>query len=93
MALAHWARTEMKMRTTPQIMLAVAAREMQPKEFIRQYVPLIAQRPDDLKQLVAAYEHLYGWKQFPASLKKGKSSSLSIHSLDQRDSVVGPGGI
>jgi len=77
LALAHWARTELKMRTTPQIMLAVAANFEKTKPFVRKYVPLVSTRADDVKQVVAAYEHFYGWQGFPACLKKGVSDKLS----------------
>jgi len=77
LALAHWARKELKMRTTPQVMVAVAAKFERTKPFVRKYVPLVSTRADDVKQVVAAYEHLYGWKGFPACLKKGVSDRLS----------------
>jgi len=77
LALAHWARVEMNMRTTPQVMLAVAANSAGTKPFVRRYVPRISRRADDVLQLVAAYEHLFGWKAFPASLKKGVADRMS----------------
>ena len=77
LALANWCRTEMHMRTTPCIMTAVAARCGGTKKFVKKYVPRIAQRPDDIKQIVAAYEHLFGWKGFPACLKKGVAEAVS----------------
>lgn len=77
LALAHWARKELNMRTTPQIMLAVAANHENTKQFVRKYVPLVSSRADEVKQVVAAYEHLFGWKGFPACLKKGVSDRLS----------------
>jgi len=77
LALAHWARTELNMRTTPQIMLAVAANCGKTKSFVRKYVPLISKRADEVKQVVGAYEHLFGWKGFPACLKKGVSDRMS----------------
>lgn len=77
LALAHWARVELNMRTTPQVMLAVAAKHENTKRYVRRYVPLVARRADDVLQIVAAYEHLFGWKGFPACLKKGISDRLS----------------
>jgi len=77
LALAHWARVELNMRTTPQVMLAVAANHENTKRFVRRYVPLITRRADDVLQVVAAYEHLFGWKGFPACLKKGISDRMS----------------
>lgn len=80
LALAHWARKELNMRTTPQIMLAVAAKNENTKQFVRKYVPMISTRADEVKQVVAAYEHLFGWKGFPACLKKGVSDRMSTMS-------------
>lgn len=77
LSLAHWARVEMNMRTTPQIMLAVAANTGGTKPFVRRYVPRISRRADDVLQVVAAYEHLFGRKAFPASLKKGVADRMS----------------
>lgn len=77
LALAHWARVELNMRTTPQIMLAVAANSEKTKPFVRKYVPFISKRADEVKQVVGAYEHLFGWKAFPACLKKGVSDRMS----------------
>ena len=76
-ALAHWARTELRMRTTPQVMIAVAAHYEKTKPFVRDYITKVALRADDVKQVVAAYEYLFGWKSFPACLKKGVSDKLS----------------
>lgn len=77
LAIAHWARTELNMRTTPQVMLAIAANHPRTKEFVRKYVAKIAQRGDEVKQVVGAYEHIFGWGSFPACLKKGVSDKLS----------------
>src|SRR5574342_1220751 len=52
LAIAHWARKELNMRTTPQIMLAVAAHCVQTKPFVRKYVVDIAQRADEVRQVV-----------------------------------------
>ena len=78
LALAHWVRKELRMRTTPQVMVAVASKYEGTKPFVRKYVPLVSQRADDVKQVVAAYEHLFGWSGFPACLKKGVSDRLSV---------------
>lgn len=77
LALAHWARREMNIRTTPCVMVAAAAKCEGTKGFVREYVPKVARRPDDILQIVAAYEHLFGAKGFPASLKKGVALAIS----------------
>jgi hypothetical protein len=77
LSLAHWARTELNMRTTPLILLAIAAKSAKTKQWVRAYVPRIARRADGVKQIVGAYEHLFGWKGFPHCLKKGISDRMS----------------
>ena len=76
LALANWARTELMMRTTPCVMAAVASRCVSARKYIKAYVPKIAQRPDDIKQIAGAYRHLFG-KSTPAQLKKGLAAALS----------------
>lgn len=83
LSIAHWCRKEMHMRTTPAVMLAVAAKCSETKTGVRLYAKRICQRPDDIKQVIAAYEHLFGWKGFPACLKKGAADVL--HGLSERD--------
>ncbi len=77
LSLAHWARAEMNMRTLPLVMLAVAAKSNKTKQWVRKYVSLIARRADGVKQIVGAYEQLFGTKGFPACLKKGVSDRMS----------------
>ena len=82
--IAHWARKEMRMRTTPQILLAVAANMNQTKPFVRLYSSRIIQRADELKQVFAAYRHLFGTDHsLPNSLKRGLSDSFA--SFKERD--------
>lgn len=49
LALAHWARKELNMRTTPQVMLAVASKMENTKQFVRKYVSLVSSRADEVK--------------------------------------------
>lgn len=77
LALANWARSELNMRTTPCVMTAVAARCIKARPWIKHYVGKVAQRPDDIKQIAGAYEHLFGRKGYPAALKKGLARAIS----------------
>lgn len=78
LAIARWAREELKMRTIPQVLVAVAAEHSQTKQFVRSYCPKIIQRADELKQVFTAYRHLYGTdKMLPNPLKRGLADSFS----------------
>jgi len=58
--LANWSRNEMNIRTTPQWLLAIAAEHPATKPFVREYCRKIIQRPDEIKDVVAAYMFLFG---------------------------------
>ncbi|RMH71566.1 MAG: TROVE domain-containing protein [Gemmatimonadetes bacterium] len=74
--LAHWARSAMRIRTTPQILLAIAANDEKTKPFVRQYCPRIIQRADEVRQVFAAYDFLFG-RPFPNCLKRGLADALT----------------
>lgn len=77
LAIAHWARTEMKIRTTPQVLLSVAANCPATKEYVREYCPKVIQRADELKQAFIANRSLYGsQKSLPNSLKRGLADAF-----------------
>jgi hypothetical protein len=76
--VANWVRTDLKIRTTPCIMLATAASDPATKPFLKKYVPAIIQRADEIRQTFAAYNHLFNYdaegkriKALPHSLAKG----------------------
>ena len=76
--IARWARTELKVRSTPTVLLAVAAECPETKQFVRKYTPLICQRPDEVKQAFIAYRQLFGTEDsLPNSLKRGLSDRIS----------------
>ena len=78
LAIANWARNKLGMRTTPQVLLAIAANCIKTKEFVRKYCPKIIKRADELKQAFIAYRILFGTdKSLPNSLKRGLSDSFS----------------
>lgn len=76
--IAHWARKELKMRTTPQVLLAVAAQMEQTKPFVRLYAQRIINRADELKQSFIAYRSLWGSDHsLPNAFKRGLSDAFS----------------
>lgn len=84
LALALWARTEMNVRSTPSVLLAVAAHEAGTRQYVRQYVPRVVQRADELRQVFAAYVTLYAGgvasgrtnQKLPNSLKRGLADAF-----------------
>lgn len=101
LALALWARSEMNIRTTPQVLLAIAASEPRTKAFVRGYTPRIVQRADELRQVFAAYLSLFAGgvganqrgQKLPNSLKKGISDAFGKFGESQLmkyDSTVRP---
>lgn len=81
--VANWVRTDLKIRTTPCIMLAAAASDPVTKPFLRKYVPVIIQRADEIRQTFAAYNHLFNYdkegqriKGLPHSIAKGLRDSF-----------------
>lgn len=91
LALALWARAEMNIRTTPQILLAVAANEPKTKPFVRSYASKIVQRADEVRQVFAAHLALYangvgsnaGGQKIPNSLKRGLADAIAKFSESQ----------
>jgi hypothetical protein len=91
LALAHWARVEMNIRTTPQVLLAVAAHEPKTKPFVRQYARKIVRRADEVRQVFAAYLALYAsgvgankrGQKLPNSLKRGLADAIGQFSEAQ----------
>ncbi len=101
LALALWARSEMNIRTTPQVLLAVAANEVATKPFVRAYTPKVVQRADELRQVFAAHLSLFAGgvganqhgQKLPNSLKKGLADAFGRFSeaqLMKYDSTVRP---
>lgn len=75
--IAHWARKQMRMRTIPQALLAIAAHCTETKKFVREYTPKIINRADELKQAFIAYRSLFGHNHaLPNSLKRGLADAF-----------------
>lgn len=90
--IAAWARDPehgLKLRTTPQILLALAAASTKAKPFVRKYATAIMQRPDEIRQVFAAFRHLFQKPKdstrhkgsLPHSLRKGLGEALANSSL------------
>lgn len=60
--VAAWARDTangLKLRSTPQILLAVAAAHPNTRAFVPRYAPSIIQRADEIRQVFGAFRHLF----------------------------------
>jgi hypothetical protein len=88
--VASWARDKkhgLKLRATPQIMLTLAAASAQAKPFVRKYTPAIVDRIDEIRQVFAAFRHLFCQQTeagkaphkggLPHSLRKGLGQVLA----------------
>lgn len=78
--LAAYARNEIYLRTTPQVILVVSANIPACKPFIREYAPKIIKRADELSEVMAFQLAQYG-KPIPNSLKKGVADAF--HKFDE----------
>lgn len=74
--LAAYARNEMYMRTTPQVILVVAASVAETKPYVRKYAPRIIKRADELMEVVA-FQLLQFGKPIPNSLKRGIADAFA----------------
>jgi len=75
LALANWARTELHIRTTPQVMLSIAAAVKETRKFVRTYCTKIIQRADELRDVFAFHRYFFGG--LPASLKRGLGDAFA----------------
>jgi hypothetical protein len=76
--IANWLRST-GIRTTPMVLLAIAAHELPTKKFTRRYIKETVKRVDDVMQIFAAYIALFG-KPIPNALRRGISDALSTKS-------------
>lgn len=82
LSIARWARTDLNMRTTPIVVLAVAGEypgtiKVQGKNIVGAYAPFIMQRADEPRNVFAAWRHLFGEekdglrsRRFPSVLRR-----------------------
>jgi hypothetical protein len=62
LVIAAWARDTkngLKLRSTPQIMLALAAAHPQTKAFVPKYATSVMRRADEIRQVFGAFRHLF----------------------------------
>lgn len=76
-AIAHWLRTEMNIRLTPQVLLVIASRHPAGKAFIREYAPKVIQRADEVKTCILLHKFFFGHKTMKNCLSRGLSDALS----------------
>lgn len=94
--LACYARNEMHVRLTPQIILALAAAVPEARAHLRHFTPKIVVRPDEIKEVFAAHRHLLHYDpkkstenrpwysgHLPHSLRKALGDSFQR--FDERD--------
>jgi 60 kDa SS-A/Ro ribonucleoprotein len=87
--LAAYARNEIYLRTTPQVLLVEAANIEACKPFIREYAPKIIKRADELSEVIAYQLSAHG-KPIPNSLKKGLAAAFATfddYQLNKYDSA------
>lgn len=78
--IAAWARDTqngLKLRSTPQILLALAAAHPQTKAYVPKYAKLVMRRADEIRQVFGAFRHLFmatSDEQKAADAKSGRKS-------------------
>lgn len=86
LVIAHWARQELNMRLAPQLLFVAAAKTIRVTDKaspLLRYMPKIASRPDDLLQVLALYNALYGKKKRGAKFAKAKLPSCLKRAMAQ----------
>ena len=76
--IASWARDPekgLKLRTTPQMMLTLAAASKRTQPFIRRYATDIMQRIDEVRQVFAGFRHLYQSTDKPEDASKASGNT------------------
>lgn len=89
--LAAFARNELYLRTTPQVLLVEAANIEESKKYVREYTPKIVKRADELSEVIAYQLATHG-KPIPNSLKKGLADAFANfdeYQLNKYDSDKG----
>lgn len=91
--IAAWARDAekgLKLRTTPQMALVIGAAHEKTKQYVRKYSPSIMKRLDEVRQVFAAFRHMFQTTKgsavphkgsLPHSLRKGIAEVLAHASI------------
>lgn len=80
--IAHWLRSEMNIRLTPQVILVLAAQHpalkgvAQSESLVRTYAPKIIQRPDEVKACLLLHRYFFGMKSLPHNLSLGIGDAI-----------------
>ena len=86
LVVASWARDPregLRLRTTPQIMLVVAAAHPRTRGYVARYATAIIRRADEVRQVFAAFRHLFQGEgrrhkgTLPHGLRKGLAAALA----------------
>jgi TROVE domain len=85
--IAAWARDTkdgLKLRTTPAMLLTLAAAHPRCKQFVRRYATAILQRPDEVRLVFASFRHFFQQAAegrhrgaLPHALRKGLAAALA----------------
>ena len=74
--LARYARNHLHMRSVTHLLVGELAAHPKGKPYVRNLIPIISHRPDDLTEILAYYLNTYG-KPIPNSLKKGLADAFA----------------
>jgi hypothetical protein len=75
--VANWLRNEGNIRLTPQVLTVLSANHPNGKEGIREYVPKVVVRPDEVKTMMLLHRFFFGMKPLPSGLSLGLGDALS----------------
>lgn len=73
--LARYVRKEMHLRSVSHALTALIAHNINSKEYIKEVVADVVERPDDITEILACYINMFG-KPIPNGLKKALGSSI-----------------
>lgn len=91
--LARYARKEMHLRSVSHALAALIAHEIESKQYIKEVVADVVERPDDITEILACYLNMYG-KPIANGLKRalaaalGKFSEYQISKYNGGDKAV-----
>lgn len=73
--LARYARKEMHLRSVSHALTALIAHNVKSKEYIKEVVADVVERPDDITEILACYLNMFG-KPIPNGLKKALGDAV-----------------
>lgn len=81
-SIAAWLRNDMNIRLTPQVLMVVASIHPKGQQFVRQYMPKVAIRPDEIKTCLMLHRFFFGPKCLKNCLSRGLADAL--HNFGER---------